>query len=428
MPAHPTTVDLAIVGAGAAGLMAAIQAGRRRPGLSIVLLDSARRPGAKILVSGGGRCNVTHDTVDATAFAGSPRPAIRKVLSRFDVAHTVAFFAEIGVRLKREETGKLFPVGDSARTVLDALLRAARAGGAVLRHPCRVESIRREAGRFLVAGPASGPACWEGLSARRLVLATGGRSLPKSGSDGHGYHLARSLGHTLTERIIPALVPLTLESGCFVRGLSGLSQEVVLEVLGPTGRKIASSGGPMLCTHFGISGPAALDISRYFIDAAQDDPGARLRVDWLGRTPREEADRMLRDPGRRTIPGRLRDRMPERLARAILPPCRRRPVHPGAPAEPRVPPDAGRGPDRDDAAGHRPSRLHSRRGDRGGRAAVRDQAGDDGVACRSRSEPLRRDPGRRWPDRRIQLPVGVGQRIHCRRGGGGEKRWMTSGT
>src|SRR5512134_2661049 len=109
--------------------MAAIQAGRGGRCREVVALDGARTLGAKILVSGGGRCNVTHHAVDETAFAGSTRPAIRKVLRRFDVERTVAFFAALGVALKREETGKLFPVSDRARTVLDALLAAAREAG-----------------------------------------------------------------------------------------------------------------------------------------------------------------------------------------------------------------------------------------------------------------------------------------------------------
>src|SRR5690606_17841790 len=110
--------DIVIVGAGAAGLMAAIWAGRTAPGRSVVVLDGARRPGAKILVAGGGRCNVTHDRVEAGAYAGSSRHAIGKVLRRFDVPETVAFFAGLGVTLKREATGKLFPTTDDARTVL----------------------------------------------------------------------------------------------------------------------------------------------------------------------------------------------------------------------------------------------------------------------------------------------------------------------
>ena len=114
--------DVAVVGAGAAGLMAAIFAARS--GARVVALDGAKRLGAKIVISGGGRCNVTHDVVYASDFNGS-RNAIAKILRTFDVPATIAFFADLGVTLKREETGKLFPTTDKARTVLDALLRAA---------------------------------------------------------------------------------------------------------------------------------------------------------------------------------------------------------------------------------------------------------------------------------------------------------------
>ena len=114
------TIDVLILGAGAAGLIAGIVAGRTFPRARIVLLDGAKTLGAKILVAGGGRCNVTHDVVDEQAYAGSSRNAIKKVLRRFDVPETIAFFQELGVTLKRESTGKLFPTTDSARTVLDA--------------------------------------------------------------------------------------------------------------------------------------------------------------------------------------------------------------------------------------------------------------------------------------------------------------------
>src|SRR6185295_17497362 len=202
--------DVAVVGAGAAGLMAAIWAGRTHPGCSIVLLDGAKTIGAKILISGGGRCNVTHHHVDEVAFAGSTPAAIRKVLRRFDVARTVAFFRELGVELKREETGKLFPVTDRARTVLDALLGAARAAGVVLRHPFRVAALARDGEAFVLTSVDG-----QEIRAPRVVLATGGRSLPKTGSDGGGYALAESLGHTLTPRIFPGLVPLAVPAGHF---------------------------------------------------------------------------------------------------------------------------------------------------------------------------------------------------------------------
>ncbi len=137
-------VDLAIVGAGAAGLMAAIQArtSRARRRASCVL-DGARSLGAKILVAGGGRCNVTHFEVSADDFAGSSRNSIAKVLRELPVPATVDFFRGIGVELKREPTGKLFPVTDQARTVLEALLRAAREAGVKLLYPRRVTAIAR---------------------------------------------------------------------------------------------------------------------------------------------------------------------------------------------------------------------------------------------------------------------------------------------
>ena len=197
------------MGAGAAGLMAAIWAARTaEPGRRVVVLDGARVLGAKILVSGGGRCNVTHHAVDETAFNGSTPAAIRKVLRRFDVARTVAFFRELGVELKREETGKLFPVTDRARTVLDALIGAARAAGVALRHPFRVTAVARDGEGFALTS-ADGQA----IRAPRIVLRDRGRSLPKTGSDGGGYALAESLGHTPGRADRAGLVPLVVPAG-----------------------------------------------------------------------------------------------------------------------------------------------------------------------------------------------------------------------
>ncbi len=316
-------VDLAIVGAGAAGLMAAIHAGRAARGRSIVLLESARKPGAKILVSGGGRCNVTHHEVEAEDFDGASSAAIRKVLRRFDVPRTIAFFGDHGVRLKREETGKLFPVTDSARTVLDALLRAARDAGVALRHPCRVESLVAAPDGFVLGGS------WGNLPASQVVLATGGRSLPKSGSDGHGYALARGLGHSLTERIFPALVPLLLPEGHVLTTLSGVAAEVTLEARAATGRRLAVTRGPLLCTHFGVSGPAVLDISRHHIAARHDDPGSRLVVSWWPGLDRRGVETRLQEMGRRGPIGWLREKLPERLARVL---CQEAGVDPVEPA------------------------------------------------------------------------------------------------
>jgi predicted flavoprotein YhiN len=343
--------DIAIVGAGAAGLMAAIQAGRRAPaGTKIVLLDGASRLGAKILVAGGGRCNVTHDRVDESAFAGSSKKAIRKVLLQFDVEKTIEFFRGIGVELKREETGKLFPRTDDARTILDALLSAARDAGVQITPERRIDSIQaavaatetteRVTGEAQPpqrpAGETRSPADpafttrggWGAVRARRVILATGGRSLPKSGSDGHGHEIARVLGHTTTP-LFPALVPFVLPDRHFVRSLSGLSAPVAIEIRTGTGSVLARFEGPLLCTHFGISGPAVLDASRHWIAARAEDPDASFVVNWIPDETTESIDARLRTL-RNAGPGSLLEsRLPDRLAISLCEEARVNPAIPG---------------------------------------------------------------------------------------------------
>jgi predicted Rossmann fold flavoprotein len=257
------TFDVAVVGAGAAGLMAALFAARE--GARVVALDGAKRLGAKILISGGGRCNVTHDVVRAEDFNGNRR-AIAKVLRSFDVPQTVAFFRDLGVVLKREETGKLFPVSDRAAKVLDALVGACREAGVVIRTDARVETI--EAG-FELRWSDRRPRLSNENDDRRdacrstsVILATGGRSVPKTGSDGHGYALAKHLGHTVTP-VFPALVPLVLERDHWLTKLSGTSAEV--ELILRSGKVLHRQRGSMLLTHFGLSGPVVLDMSRHWI-------------------------------------------------------------------------------------------------------------------------------------------------------------------
>ncbi len=318
--------DLAVVGAGAAGLMAAITAGRLGRCRSIAVLEGARRPGAKILVSGGGRCNVTHDLVDETAFYGSTPAGIRKVLRRFEVADTIRFFEELGVRMVREETGKLFPVDGNARSVLNALLSAAGSAGAQVMAGWRVASVRRENGRFEIVPEIT--AGREPLRAREVILATGGRSLPKSGSDGHGYSIARSLGHTITPRVLPALVPLTIEKDCPIRDLPGVACDARASIVSSSGRRLASIDGPVLCTHFGLSGPAILDVSRHLIHTRLEDPGARLVVSWSPGETSASLDALLVSAGGAGAGHLLSKKLPARLAVTL---CALAGVDPAAP-------------------------------------------------------------------------------------------------
>ncbi len=306
-----------IVGAGAAGLMTAIAAARALDGAAarVVLVDGSARVGVKILVAGGGRCNVTHHEVDERQYAGGSRHTVRRVLGRFGVADTVAFFEELGVTLKREPTGKLFPTTDDAHTVLDALLREVARLGIVLRHPWRVDAIDRVGdGGFVVRRAGTG----ESLHARRVAVATGGKALPRSGSDGAGYALVQALGHTITPRVFPSLVPLVAgERAAWIRELSGVSTRARVEVRSGTGKRLAQFENDLLCTHFGLSGPAVMDASRWLADARHDDPRACLHIAWLPDEPFERVDAALSRLGGATVASWCRERLPDRLARAI---------------------------------------------------------------------------------------------------------------
>ncbi len=311
--------DIAVVGAGAAGLMAAIHAagvdtagrGRDRERPHVVALDGARKIGAKILIAGGGRCNVTNENVEPADFSGSSQHSIRKILGRLDVDHTVRFFEKIGVNLKSEPGGKLFPTTDRAATVLNALLEAASGAGVALHYPRPVTAIERGEAGYRVVGD------WGVIEARRVILSAGGRSLPSTGSDGSGFGLARSLGHSLTEDVFPALVPLKLPDGHPLRSLSGVSKQVRLEVRSATGARIAQTRGALLCTHFGVSGPAVLDISRHWWEARRDDPGVSLICDWLPAIEADALDSLLREHGPGSVAGRLRGRLPARLLETL---------------------------------------------------------------------------------------------------------------
>lgn len=303
-----TKSDIVIVGAGAAGLMAAIWAGRTDSRRSIILLDGARKLGAKILVAGGGRCNVTHYHVDPKRYAGSTTPAIARVLRRFDVAETTRFFKEMGISLKRESTGKLFPTSDKARDVLNALLTAANDANVDIRNPCRVDNVSRTPDGYAVDGE------WGHLTCEKLVLATGGYSLPKSGSDGKGFEFVSALGHSPT-RTFPALVPLTLPGDDQICQLSGITLPACIRLHSATGKRIAAFTDSTLCTHFGLSGPAILDISRYYLDAVSKDPASYLTINWLPAMSTDNVDDGLQALGRRSVQAYLRKcGLPERLS------------------------------------------------------------------------------------------------------------------
>ena len=316
-------VDVAIVGAGAAGLFAAIWAGRNLEGhpIQMVVFDSAKKLGAKILVAGGGRCNVTHCLVTERDFAGSSPAAIRKVLRRFTVAQTIQFFSDAGVELKEEETGKLFPVTDSARTILNALIDQSKESRASLEHPALVTDIEQ----LPVSGTARNTTqeprfrlvlAESSVLARHVIVCTGGKSLPKSGSDGSGYQLVEKLGHSIAEPLVPALVPLVLQKSHWIRELSGVTVPTTVTLSKASGKRIFSCSGSTLCTHLGLSGPAVLDISRHWLIARTTNSEVQLSINWLPGQSAETVDELLQSH-RTGVFGVLRQWLPDRLARQI---------------------------------------------------------------------------------------------------------------
>jgi hypothetical protein len=320
MDMNGTDVDLAIVGGGAAGLTAAIFAAERaatQGGRRIVVLDGARTLGAKILVSGGGRCNVTHHEVRAADFNGSQN-IVRNVLSAFDVAATVRWFESLGVELKREPTGKLFPTADSAKAVVSALLRRCGELGVSLQTACRVTAIDPPSD---VSQPFRITHERGVLQSARMIVSTGGRSLPRSGSDGAGWAMLQALGHTVTPTHA-ALVPLVLAPQMFHADLSGIAQDVSLSVYAG-GKRIDHRTGSMLWTHFGISGPVVMDASRHWTIAAEAGQEPRLQCNLLPGETFDTADRwlvdMLANRPRAAIVNLLTARLPERVANKLLP-------------------------------------------------------------------------------------------------------------
>jgi len=313
----PSTVDVAVVGAGAAGLTTAIATRRTDPSLNVVVLDGAARPGAKILVSGGARCNVTNSVVNETDFWGGRRTIIRNVLRAFPVADTIAFFRELGVTLHEEPGGKLFPDSNRARDVLIALLDALSRCGAPLFAPARVRRIVNEGDRFVI-DTSRGP-----MTSRSVVLATGGQSLPKTGSDGAGYEFAHELGHTIVPTT-PALAPLLLDERSLtaihadVKGIS-LEVEVAIWIDDAVATRLR---GSLLWTHFGVSGPVVLNTSRHWARASLEGRAVRVSVSFFPGETFETVDARWRQAAserpRSSVRARLATDIPESLASGVV--------------------------------------------------------------------------------------------------------------
>ena len=250
-------IDVAVIGGGAAGLMAAVHAARM--GATVTVFEKNERCGRKLGITGKGRCNVTNHCTRDEFFANVTGDArfLYSAWSRFDSAATEAFFEEQGVPLKVERGNRVFPVSDKARDIVDALVRAAKqAGVRILR--AQVEALHCEQGKVsaLTANGVRYPV-------KCVIIATGGASYPLTGSTGDGYRFARELGHTVVPPT-PSLVPL-VEAGRFCASVQGLSlRNVRLRARDTkTGKTVFEDFGELLFTHFGLTGPLVLSASAH---------------------------------------------------------------------------------------------------------------------------------------------------------------------
>ena len=299
-----------MIGAGAAGIMAALFAasGRGR----ILLLESTKDGGRKILMSGGGRCNVLPSELDPARFVTESSPnTMRKLLLAWPLAEQRRFFEEdLALPLAlEEETGKLFPVSNRARDVRDGLVAAARRRGAEVRFNARVTALEPDArGGWAVGLEGAGS-----IRASRVIVATGGLSVPATGSDGAGLSMARRLGHTIHETY-PALTPLTASPHRYA-ALSGISLPVALEAA--EGKRRLTTRGGFLFTHKGYSGPSVLNLSHVCVRARnRGAPLPRVSARWTAREA-DAWDAALRAQ-EGTAAGALRGQLPARLAEALL--------------------------------------------------------------------------------------------------------------
>jgi predicted Rossmann fold flavoprotein len=306
--------DVAVIGAGAAGLMAAIHAAER--GRRTLLLEKNKKPGVKILMSGGTRCNITHatDNRGIVEALGPNGRFLHSALAALSVEDTVAFFEAEGVATKVEETGKIFPVSNKATDVLAALLRRLERSGAVLALDEPVLEMSRQEGRLTLTTPR------RMISAGRVILTSGGQSYPGSGTTGDGYRFAARFGHTIVPPR-PALVPITT-SLPWVAELRGVTLPDVSASILDAGHILVLRRGSLLFAHFGLSGPVVLDVSRVVSDHPKPE-SLLLELDLLPNVRDEALNEFLRTEslasGKKQLAVVLSAHLPRRICDALLP-------------------------------------------------------------------------------------------------------------
>jgi predicted Rossmann fold flavoprotein len=303
------TRRVAVIGAGAAGTMAAIFAAES--GAETLLLERTRDGGRKILISGGGRCNVLPARLDEGRFVtDSSTNTLRKIVRSWPLAEQIEFFeGTLGIPLVEEtESVKLFPSSHRARDVRDGLLAHAVGRGVTLQTETYVTDLQPSGTGWRVLRQHAEP-----LDVDAVVVATGGLSVPNTGSDGTGLRVLERLGHTI-HPTYAALTPLTAEPAPF-GSLSGVSLRVSLTARDAA--RIAAATGGFLFTHHGYSGPSVLDVSHVAVRSRAGDTPARVTVRWTAASD-AEVESQLQARGTRTVLGAVRTLVPDRLASLLI--------------------------------------------------------------------------------------------------------------
>ncbi|MGZ0050301.1 BaiN/RdsA family NAD(P)/FAD-dependent oxidoreductase [Brevibacillus gelatini] len=313
--------DVIIIGGGPSGLMAGIAASGR--GARVCLVEKGGKLGRKLIISGGGRCNVTNAKEQDELIRQMPGNGrfMYSALAQFGNRDIIDFFQELGVALKEEDRGRMFPVTDKAVTVAQALIDRLKQQHVNIRLNAPVREVLYENGRTSGILLASG----EKLTAPCVIIAVGGCSVPQTGSTGDGYAWAKAAGHTITD-LYPTEVPLTANDS-FIRDktLQGLSlREITMTLYAPNGKKITTQEGDMIFTHFGLSGPASLRMGHY-VSISQRKYGAvplALTLDLMPGKSKEEISaeswKLLEDQPKKAVKNVLKGYLPERMIPLVL--------------------------------------------------------------------------------------------------------------
>ncbi|MCP4584215.1 MAG: NAD(P)/FAD-dependent oxidoreductase [candidate division Zixibacteria bacterium] len=284
-----------IVGGGAAGLLAAGSAAEA--GAEVTILEKMYRPGRKLRITGKGRCNLTNDKplADFISHFGSNGKFLRPAFSRFFTSDLKALLVQLGVPTVTERGGRVFPASDQAQDVVDALLRWIVRKGVIIKNKVEVKGFLIEKNRVIgVKASGEGSSKIHDFKADAVIITTGGASYPATGSTGDGYKLAEAIGHTVVP-VRPALVPLETDGDIAPR-LQGVSLRNVNARLIINGKKKAEEFGEMIFTHFGLSGPIILTMSKLAVDALELKRDVIISIDLKPALDEKKLDaRLLRD-------------------------------------------------------------------------------------------------------------------------------------